>query len=779
MSTYLTSLKSFAATIIAALVLSALPGIAAAGVPSINSVPPAVLAGSSFKVLGSGFTPGSVVNFFVSTNNGPLNEGPLKPSAGAATSLTVKVPAEIPLAQGVVALQVVNTDQGYAASKLVYALLEGSASAGIPSLTAINAVGLAATSTDPSYAIDNVETVVPQGSDVTLQGTGFDTVNGVAVDLFCACEGGKVGPFFINPGNPALSATAVTVSLPAMGPYAQPVGPASFVVSNRGIDGKYSRKSNAVSVPIGHKISVIGITQKGTKLIIDGTGFSTLTVINFYATRAGAAAVNLGGLTTAGAAAIAINLVSDTELTFNVPADAAAGPAYVQALNPPFIPFSSSGNNPNGAFILVDTTATATATASATPTPVLTPIGAPSATPTAAPTSAVPSPKASSTGLPSATPSATPAVVAEALLAGGSDNTIDASGNHPTLASAEVYNEATGAFSPTGSMAYPRLGHTATMLHNGKILVAGGHNGFSKRAMPSAELYDVKTGSFSFTGSMNSARLGHAAIVLKNGMVLVSGGMNVDFSVVNLAELYDPASGQFSPTGSLMDARMGHTATMLKDGSILVAGGANDSGLLASAELFNASGTTNVTVGPMGTPRQNATATLLGNGKVLITGGAANTASCTGCATDTAEIYNPATATFAPTGKMHSSRRGHSATLLPDGRVLIAGGVDDAAGTALDSTEIYNPATATFTPAAPMHLARFDHAAITLYDGKVLFAGGSEGSSTITNSAEIYDPAKGTFKATGAMTDSRADAGTACFESGSAGSKPSSRGVLK
>src|SRR5208282_3005151 len=134
---------------------------------------------------------------------------------------------------------------------------------------------------------------------------------------------------------------------------------------------------------------------------------------------------------------------------------------------------------------------------------------------------------------------------------------------------------------------------------NATILVAGGHNGFSNRPLPSAELYDVKTGSFSYTGSMNSARLGHAAVLLSNGQVFVSGGSNVDFSVVNLAELYDPASGQFTPTASLIDARVGHTATMLKDATILLAGGADDSGLLSSAELYNATADANLAVGSL------------------------------------------------------------------------------------------------------------------------------------------------------------------------------------
>src|SRR5581483_10891302 len=136
----------------------------------------------------------------VATSNGPVNAGPLTPSLVTPTNMTVPVPSTVTLGQGFVSVQVVNTDLGFKSSNVASALLQGSAAAGIPTITSINGKGLAATSSDPRYATNNVETVVVQGTVVTLGGMGFDTSNGAAVDLFCACTGGKVGPFFLLPG---------------------------------------------------------------------------------------------------------------------------------------------------------------------------------------------------------------------------------------------------------------------------------------------------------------------------------------------------------------------------------------------------------------------------------------------------------------------------------------------------------------------------------------------------------------------------------------------------
>jgi hypothetical protein len=310
-----------------------------------------ILVGGSFLIKGTGFTAGSKVNFFVHTATGTINPGPFTPTAKSATQLTVDVPVTTPLGQGFVGVQVVNTDQGSAKSNMAFALLQGALGSGIPSITKINGMGLDATSSNPAFATNNVATVVPQGTVVTLTGTEFDTTHGVAVDLFCACPGGKVGPFFLNPGNPGLSAGQIKFSLPAKGlPNSPLTGPGSFVVSNKGADGKYSKKSNAVSAPIGAKITVTSVGQVGGLITVDGTGFSNRTVINFF-NKKGAGVVNLGGLNPGGTPRIALTFINETRFTFTKPALSVAGPAYVQALNPPFVPFTSS-TGPKGAFTL-------------------------------------------------------------------------------------------------------------------------------------------------------------------------------------------------------------------------------------------------------------------------------------------------------------------------------------------------------------------------------------------------------------------------------------------
>jgi hypothetical protein len=315
------------------------------------------------------------------------------------------------------------------------------------------------------------------------------------------------------------------------------------------------------------------------------------------------------------------------------------------------------------------------------------------------------------------------------LIAGGENDT-------GTVASAELYDPATETFTPTGSMSTARFSHTATLLNNGMVLIAGGLNG--PTGVASAELYNPATGIFTATGSMTSIRYDHTATLLNNGQVLVAGGGGVLAS----AELYDPATGTFTTTGSMNTARFVHTATLLNNGNVLVAGGSNvTTDFLASAELYDPATGTFTTTGSMAYGRAYYTATLLNNGEVLVAGGYP---CCNANTSYHEELYEPATGTLTTTGGLNTARTVHTATLLNNGNVLVAGGSGGPfPGGSFTSAELYDPATGTFTTTSSMNTARASHTATLLNNGKVLVAGGNDASNNSSNylaSAELYVP---------------------------------------
>ncbi|HET8840723.1 MAG TPA: kelch repeat-containing protein, partial [Ktedonobacteraceae bacterium] len=184
----------------------------------------------------------------------------------------------------------------------------------------------------------------------------------------------------------------------------------------------------------------------------------------------------------------------------------------------------------------------------------------------------------------------------------------------------------------------------------------------------------VSPGTWAATGSMQQPRSGYTATLLKNGLVLVAGGVGPNGNVLASAELYNPATGTWTATGSMLQARYIHTATLLPDGRVLVAGGGlPGSAVLASAELYNPATGTWTATGSLLQARYIHTATLLPDGRVLIAGGFGVSGSIV-TTLGTAEIYTPLAGVWTSTGSMLQARYLHTATLLPDGRVLIAGG---------------------------------------------------------------------------------------------------------
>jgi galactose oxidase-like protein len=299
-------------------------------------------------------------------------------------------------------------------------------------------------------------------------------------------------------------------------------------------------------------------------------------------------------------------------------------------------------------------------------------------------------------------------------------------------------------------MTAARYGHTATPLADGRILIAGGYTEHNTTA--SAELYDPVSGRFIATGDMTTTRGWPTATLLPDGRVLIAGGKaNTTIpggsgtdGVLASSELYDPATGTFTPTGNMTRPRMGHTATLLGDGRVLIAVGWSGSDRLSSAELYDPSNGTFSTTGNMTRAADaDLRATLLPDGRVLMAAcGALN------------EIYDPVTGTFSRTGTMTTvGCYGPTATLLTNGNVLLAGG-DLYYPPASAGAELYDSSTGTFTPTEKMTNLRWYHTATLLPDGRVLIASG-EVYPTALASAELFDPLMGTFSATGNMVTGR------------------------
>jgi hypothetical protein len=311
-------------------------------------------------------------------------------------------------------------------------------------------------------------------------------------------------------------------------------------------------------------------------------------------------------------------------------------------------------------------------------------------------------------------------------------------------AAAEIYDPVTDTSTRTGDLVAVRAFKTATRLLDGRVLFTGGYNcgpAGQDQTVASAEVYDPATGTFTATGPMHDRRQFHTATLLLDGRVLVAGGYassepttssivlasvrtaETSASVLDTAEVYDPATGTFSETGTMSTFRDNHSATLLDDGRVLVAGGGGEAyASSTSADIYDPATGRFTKTDAMQTGRWLHTATLLADGRVLILGGRSPQDSVY----RTAEIYDPDAAAFQDAGSMREGRQEHTATLLEDGRVLIAGGSwsDGQDWRVLSSAEMYDPGSGTFTTIGPIGTPRFSHVATRLADGRVLIVGG-------------------------------------------------------
>ena len=329
------------------------------------------------------------------------------------------------------------------------------------------------------------------------------------------------------------------------------------------------------------------------------------------------------------------------------------------------------------------------------------------------------------------------------LVSGGMDN----SGS--SILQAEVYTPGTGAWSVEASNLTGRIEHAATLLQDGRVLVVGGVPQYSQcSSSQSAETLTPGAQSWVATGSLPAVvGSGMAVARLKDGRVLVSGGGNRCGAVYATSALFDPSTNTWSATSSMNVPREFHSLVLLADGRVLAAGGVTGSpfNMVASAEVFNpATGLWT----PVGTAaRERATAcgqymqtflTTLQSGVVLAAGAWMGGCQSGAFPSTNADVYNPATGNWAPVGALNTGRASTTPTILPDGRVLLAGGMVGTPSSAPSaSAEIFNPATGTWSLTGSLAAPRANHTATLLAGGTVLIAGGSDTLGAVAT-AELY-----------------------------------------
>lgn len=319
-------------------------------------------------------------------------------------------------------------------------------------------------------------------------------------------------------------------------------------------------------------------------------------------------------------------------------------------------------------------------------------------------------------------------------------------------------------FTPANPMIKARAFFTANDLPGGSILVAGGYDGSCQCApnFADSEIYNRDTGIWTATTPMNSARAAAVSVRLEN-RVLVIGGFDENFNVLASAEIYNPRTARWTLTAPMNDARVeDFTAVALSDqgghrsGKVLVAGGTASDGVtsLSSAEIYDEATNSWTRTGSMNVGRGEYVSVQLLDGRVLAIGGVASD----GTALASAEIYDPATGVWTLTGSMSAARNDEQAVRLRDGRVLVAGGgTGSEDNPRLKSAEIFDPATGQWTPTGHMTTPRSeaDHAAVLLGHDMMLVPGGLDAPHENVASTDLYNPRTGKWTAGAPMSEPR------------------------